>query len=278
MPDSSMTSHDGSESCFAFPDSRTALTFFNSDLTDSVLASDEGFVSDDDDPDDESSIPSAYLAAFPVERPLSPLPESRNTSTLSMSSELDSSSQHGLSESDSDIDKPGTPVTSPDHGCLSSDSSGSSSESDDDSDILAPPRRHSQEGDSPDEPPRTSSIVSPTQNFNPETASEPYWDLPSYHVHQLDWKHPVHADRLRERSEQHDSEIKALFWDTNHIFGPTDTSGSPRYRKELRDWRRSRREYIMTRPSAQKQAQDERYLLALSDLIDKRDRFFSKKR
>lgn len=277
MPDSNMTSHDGSESCFAFPDPRTALTFFNSDLTDSVLASDEGFVSDDDDPDDESSIPSAYLTTFPVERLLSPLPESRSTSTLSMSSELDSSSQHGLSESDSDIEKPGTPVTSPDHGCLSSDSSGSSSESDDDSDILAPPRRHSHEGDSPDEPPRSSTMVSPTQNFKPETASESDWDLPSYHVHQLDWKHPAHAGRLRERSEQHDMEIKALFWDTNHTLSSTGTPGSPRYRKELRGWRRSRREYIMNKPSAQKQAQDQRYLLALSDLIDKRDIFFSKK-
>ncbi|PNP84420.1 hypothetical protein FNYG_02049 [Fusarium nygamai] len=187
MPDSNMTSHDGSESCFAFPDPLTALTFFNSDLTDSVLASDEGFISDDDDPDDESSIPSAYLTAFPVERLLSPLPESRSTGTLSMSPELDSSSQHGLSESDSDIDKPGTPVTSPEHGCLPSDSSGSSSESDEDSDILAPPRRHSQEGNSPDEPPRTSTIVSPTQNFKTETASEPDSDLPSYHVHQLHW-------------------------------------------------------------------------------------------
>ncbi|KAF5618215.1 uncharacterized protein FTJAE_12315 [Fusarium tjaetaba] len=278
MSNSNMASHDSSESCFAFPDPLTALTFFNSDLTDSVLASDEGFISDDDDPDDESSIPSAYLTAFPVERLLSPLSESRSTGTLSMSPELDSSSQHGLSESDSDIDKPGTPVTPPDHGRLPSDSSGSSSESDDGSDILAPPRLHSQEGNSPDEPPRTSRILSPTQNFKKETVSEPDSNLPSYHVHQLDWKNPVHAGRLRERSEQHDREIKALFWDTKHILRPMDTPVSPRYRKELRDWRRSRREYIMNKPSAQKQARDQRYLLALSDLIDKRDSFFSKKR
>ncbi|KAF5546683.1 hypothetical protein FPHYL_10428 [Fusarium phyllophilum] len=278
MPDSDMTSHDGSESCFAFPDPLTALTFFNSDLTDSVLPSDEGFISDDDDTDDESSVPSAYLTTFPVERLLSPLPESRSTSTLSMSPELNSSSQHGLSESDSDIDKPGTPVTSPDHGCLSSGSSGSSSESDDDSDILAPPRRLFQEGNSPNEPPRTSTIVSPTQKLNTETASEPDSDLPSYHVHQLDWKHPVHAGRLRERSEQHDREIKALFWDANHIFRPTDIPGSSRYRKELRDWRRSRREYIMNKPSAQKRAHDQRYLLALSNFIERRNSFFGKKR
>ncbi|KAF5696762.1 hypothetical protein FMUND_15605 [Fusarium mundagurra] len=273
-----MTCHDGSESCFAFPDPLTALTFFNSDLTDSVLASDEGFISDDDDSDDESSIPSAYSTAFPVERLLSPLPESRSTSALSMSPELDSCSLHGLNESDSDIDKPETPVTSPDHDCLSSDSSGSSSESDDDSGILAPPRRDSQEGNSPDEPSRTSTIVSPTHIFNTETASEPDSYLPSYHVHQLDWKHPVHACRLRGRSDQHDKEIKALFWDTNHIFRPTDTPGSPQYRKELRDWRRSRREYIMNKPSAQKQARDQRHLLALSDLIKKRNSFFGKKR
>ncbi|KAI1030445.1 hypothetical protein LB503_012214 [Fusarium chuoi] len=277
MPDSNMTSHDGSESCFAFPDSLTALAFFNSDLTDSVLPSDEGFISDDDDSDDEFSVPSAYLTKFPVERLLSPLPKSRSTSTLSMSPELDSSSQHGLSESDPDIDKTGTPVTSPDHDCLSSGSSSSSSESDDDSDILAPLRRRSQEGNSPDERPRTSTIVSPTRKLNTEMLSEPDSDLPSYHVHQLDWKHPVHAGRLRERSEQHDREIKTLFWDTNDIFRPTDIPGSSQYRKELRDWRGSRREYIMNKPTAQKQAQDQRHLLALSDLIEKRNRLFCKK-
>ncbi|RBA15082.1 hypothetical protein FPRO05_12922 [Fusarium proliferatum] len=278
MPDSNMTSHDGSESCFAFPDPLIALTFFNGDLTDSVLPSDEGFISDDDDSDDELSVPSTYLTTFPVEQLLSPLHESRSTSILSMSSELDSSSQNGLSDSNPDIDKTRTPVTSPDHDCLSSGSSSSSSESDDDSDILAPPRRRSQEGNSPDEPPRTSTIVSPTQKLNTETLCESDSDLPSYHVHQLDWKHPVHAGRLRERGEQHDREIKALFWDTNHIFRPTDVPGSSRYRKELRDWRRSRREYIMNKPTAQKQAQDQQHLLALSYLIEKRNRFFGKKR
>ncbi|KAF4499023.1 hypothetical protein FAGAP_4799 [Fusarium agapanthi] len=278
MPDSNMTSHDGSESCFAFPDPLTALTFFNSDLTDSVLASDEGFISDDDDPDDESSVPSAYLTTFPVERLLSPLPESRSTSTLSMSPELSSSSQHDLSERDPDIDKTGTPVTPPDHDCLSSGSSSSSSESNDDSDILAPPPRRFQEGNSPNESPRASTIVSPTQELNKETSSEPDSDLPSYHVHQLDWKHPVHAGTLRARSEQHDMEIKALIWDTKHIFGPTDIPGSSRYRKELMDWRRSRREYVMNKPTTQKQAQDQRLILALSDLIEKRNRFFGKKR
>ncbi|QGI63415.1 hypothetical protein CEK26_007366 [Fusarium fujikuroi] len=273
-----MTSHDGSESCFAFPDPLIALTFFNSDLTDSVLPSDEGFISDDDDSDDEFSVPSTYLTTFPVEQLLSPLHESRSTSMLSMNSELDISSQNGLSDSNPDIDKTRTPVTSPDHDFLSSGSSSSNSESGDDSDILAPPRRRSQEGNSPDEPPRTSTIVSPTQKLNTETPCESDSDLPSYHVHQLDWKHPVHAGRLRERGEQHDREIKALFWDTNHIFRPTDVPGSSRYRKELRDWRRSRREYIMNKPTAQKQAQDQRHLLALSYLIEKRKRFFGKKR
>ncbi|CVK86715.1 uncharacterized protein FMAN_06016 [Fusarium mangiferae] len=279
MPDSNMTSHDGSETCFAFPDPLIALTFFNSDLTDSVLPSDEGLISDDDDSDDEFSVPSAYLTTFPVEQLLSPLHESRSISMLSMGSELDSSSQNGLSDSNSDIDKTGTPVTSPDHDCLSSGSSSCSSESDDDSDVLVPRRRRrSQEGNSPDEPPRTSTIVSPTQKLNTETPCESDSDLPSYHVHQLDWKHPVHAGRLRERSEQHDREIKVLFWDTNHIFRPTDIPGSSRYRKELRDWRRSRREYTMNKPTAQEQAHDQRHLLALSNLIKKRNRFLGKKR
>ncbi|KAF5618046.1 hypothetical protein F52700_12394 [Fusarium sp. NRRL 52700] len=278
MPDSNMTSHDGSESCFAFPDPLVALAFFNSDLTDSVLASDEGFISDDDDPDDEHSVPSACLTTFPVERLLSPLPESRSTSTLSMSPELNSGSQHNISESDSDIDKTGTPLTSPDHNSLSSGSSSSGSETDDSSDTLTPPRICFRGGNSPYEPPRTSAIVSPTQQLDTETSSDPDLDLPWYHVHQLDWKHPVHAGKLRERSEQHNREIKALFWDTIHVFRPTDIPGSSRYREELRDWRKSRREYIMNKPSAQKQAQDQRFLLALSDIIEKRNRFFGKKR
>ncbi|KAF4957332.1 hypothetical protein FGADI_3236 [Fusarium gaditjirri] len=272
-----MTSHDGSASCFAFPDPLTALTFFNSDLTDSVLLSDEGFVSDDDGSDIEFSVPFAYLTAFPVQRFLSPLPESRSTSTPSMSPEPISSPKYGLSESDPDIGNTETPIKYPDHDCLSSGSSDSSSESDDDSDILASSRRCFQEGNSANKPLGTQTIVSPTPRLNTETFSEPDSDLPSYHVHQLDWKHPVHAGKLRERSEQHNREIKALFWDTNHVFIPRDIPGSSRYRTELKDWRRLRREYIMNKPTAQQQARSQQLLLALSDLIKKRNNFFGKR-
>ncbi|KAI7766245.1 hypothetical protein LZL87_001358 [Fusarium oxysporum] len=276
MPDSIMTSHDGSASCLAFPDPLTALTFFNSDLTDSVLLSDEGFISDDDGPDDEFSVPLAYLTTFPVKRLLSPLPESRSTSTSLMSPEPNSSSQCGLSESDPDSDKTETPMKYPDNDCLSSGTSSSSSESDD-SDILASPRRRFQEGNSPNKQLRTQTTVPPTPRLNTETFSEPDSDLPLYHVHQLDWKHPVHAGRLRKHSEQHNKEIKALFWDTNHIFRPADIPGSSRYRTELKDWRRLRREYIMNKPTAQQQARNQRLLLALSDLIKKRKSFFDKR-
>ncbi|KAL5609303.1 hypothetical protein FOVSG1_003984 [Fusarium oxysporum f. sp. vasinfectum] len=272
-----MTSHDGSASCFAFPDPLTALTFFNSDLTDSVLLSDEGFISDDDDPDDEFSVPLTYLTTFPVERFLSPLPESRSTSTSSMSPEPNCSSQYGLSESDPDIGNTETQMKYPDHDCLSSGSSSSSSESDDDSDILASSRRCFQEGNSPNKPLRTHTIVSPTPRLNTETFSEPDSDLPSYHVHQLDWNHPVHVGKLRKRSDQHNREIKALVWDTYHIFRPTDIPGSSRYRTELKDWRRLRREYIMNKPTARQQARSQRLLLALSDLIKKRNSFFGKR-
>jgi hypothetical protein len=277
MPNSDMASHDGPTTCFAFHDPLTALTFFNSDLTDSVLLSDEGFIEDDDGRDDEFSVPSTFSAIFPVEPLLLPLPESRSTSTAATSPGPSSSSQYGLSESDPDIDETETPIQYPDNDCLSSGSSSASSESDDDAGILTSLPRRFQDRNSPNKPLRILTIVSPTPRLDTETSSEPGPDLPSYHVHQLDWTHPVHAGELRKRSEQHDREIKALFWDTNHIFRPTDVPGSSQYRTELKDWRRMRREYIMNKPTAQQQAQSQRLLQTLSDLIKKRNRFFDKR-
>ncbi|KAF9770003.1 hypothetical protein IL306_012512, partial [Fusarium sp. DS 682] len=277
MSNSDVPSHDGSTTCFAFPDHITALTFFDSDLTDSVLLSDECSIRNDGESDDEFPVPSSYLIMFPVEPLLSPLPESKSTSTASKSPEASGSSQNGQPDRDTDSDESDPPIQHPDSDSSPPGSLSSGPDSDDNVCILACSPSPLQDRNRSNKPLKTQTIVPSTSKPKTEPFYEPESDLPTYHVHQLDWKHPVDARELRERSEQHNQEIKALFWDMNHIFRPTDVLGSAYYRKELREWRRLRGEYIMNEPTPQQQAQSEQLLLTLTDIVKKRNRFFRKR-
>ncbi|KAI6748306.1 hypothetical protein HG530_015586 [Fusarium avenaceum] len=135
MSDIPTADADGLSSSFYFQDPSAALTFFNNDLTERAVQSDEGFVVDHSEAVDESMIPSSYITTFQVQ-PLSPLIESDNTGKVTASSQRPSGSNIGDYGEDSSSEQTLSPSTPKDSETSSSPNSPvmytSSAESDSD--------------------------------------------------------------------------------------------------------------------------------------------------
>ncbi|KAF4456575.1 hypothetical protein F53441_1319 [Fusarium austroafricanum] len=278
MSSTSIASNDSSASWFSFPDPLTALTCFNNDLTESTLPSDEAFITDDEGSDDESSIPSSCLATFPVKGfPLLYESESQSSSASSPDAQHNSSSADGVHNSDPTREEtlPPTQVPKSQLSCPTLSGSSSSSDSDSDDSLLSLPASHSHDHSNSQESPQLETVAPARYEI---FATELDSNLPSYHVHQIDWKHPVFAWELADRSELHNQEIKALDWDTNHTFISPHASGTTEYNTELAEWRMLRRRYIMNKPTAQQKTQSHRLLGQVAEILKRRKRCYKKRK
>ncbi|KAF4965298.1 hypothetical protein FSARC_6880 [Fusarium sarcochroum] len=261
MSNITTTPDDGPMASFFFPDSQTALMFFNNDLTVSTLPSDEGYIADEYHDDDDSTVPSSYLTTFPVEAPrLSSRCEDDNTA--SSSTWRDSPSEKEIyysidTISEGTSSRPSTPS-------MRCSSIGSDSSSPGIDDNVSPMSLSSDSFNAPNTEVRASS-----GHELSVTEPDPY--LPGYYVHQLNWNCPVNTCELSKRSKQHNREIKTLDWDTRYPFRSSNTTDSEVYKTNLAEWRALRQKAIYHEPSDQQRARDSRLLSSIARIQEKRD-------
>ncbi|KAM0348374.1 hypothetical protein ACHAPU_004344 [Fusarium lateritium] len=258
MPSKSTAHVDESTSSFYFSDPCAALSFFNNDLTESVIWSDLGYVSDYNESYDEPPIPPGYLTNFQVQLP-SPLVESDNSSAMSSSSHSSNNGVYNRKLSNDETFPPSTTdsqCSDPDSDSLGSDGTNNGKQNN----IT---KAHVQTR-------QKTPSVSPKVT---KVANEKAPNLPSYHVHQLCWKKPVNTRQLAKRSKQHRREVGALWWDTyftTFASGSSQARGNAQYREELKDYRRERRNGIETEPTDQQCASNRKLLKRVKEIEDAR--------
>ncbi|KAF5677198.1 hypothetical protein FHETE_1710 [Fusarium heterosporum] len=258
MAGTSTTHVDESISSFYFLDPCVALSFFNNDLTVSVIWSDLGFVSDYNESYEEPSIPPGYLRSFQVQPPL-PVIESGNSTTISSSSQGTGSSNNGVCHRklfNEEIFPPS--ITNSQCWSPHSDSLGSDGDNDGKQNKIT--KIHVQTRQ------KTPSVSRFKTNPSPrvtKVAVRRAPNLPSYHVHQL----------VAKRSEELKREVEAIWWDTHFTTfasGSSQARGSARYREELKDYRMVRRNAIENGPTARQRASIKKLIGRVREIEDAR--------
>jgi hypothetical protein len=279
MSDIPTAAADELSSSFYFPDPSTALTFFNNDLTELALQSDEGFVVDGSEAVDESAIPSSYMMTFQVQ-PLSSLIESDNTGEAMASSQSSSGSNNGGYNEDSSSEEIPSPSTPKDSETSSSPNSPviyNSSSYDSDSDgndsqetrphLLIHHYRHRR---------NMSKLKAEVSIKRAKFAAELTPNFPSYHVYQLNG--PMHARQLVKGREQYRKELRAFHWDTTDLFKSSKAPSSAQYKTELAEYRRLRWKYINNEPTSQQRRHSQRLLERLAQIKKSRKEVARKRR
>ncbi|KAM0195560.1 hypothetical protein ACHAPA_007410 [Fusarium lateritium] len=278
MSDIPIADTDELSCSFYFPDPSAALTFFNNDVTERALQSDEGFVMDDSKAADMSTIPSSYMTSFQVQ-PLSPLIESDNTGEATASSQRSSGSNNGGYNGESKSEEPPSPSTPKNSKTSSSPNSPIVHSNNDDSD--------SDHNDSQETRPHLfinryrhggnmSNLKAEASIKRAKVAVELTPNLPSYHVYQLNG--PAHALQLVKGREQYKQELRAFQWDTTSLFKPSNAPGSVQYKTELAEFRKLRRAYISNEPTAQQRRHSQQLLARLAEIKQSRKEATRKRR
>jgi hypothetical protein len=266
MSDITTADTDELSSSFYFPDPSTALTFFNNDLTELALQSDEGFIVNGSEAVDESAILSSCMTTFQVQ-PLSPLIESDNTGEAMANSQSSSGSNDGGYDEDSSSEETPSPSTPKDSETSSSPNSpviynsGDDSDSDDNnsqetrSNLFIRHYRHRQ---------NMAKLKAEASIKRAKVAVELTPNLPSYHVYQLN--SPMHVHQLIKDREQYRQELKAIHWDTANLFRSLLAPDSTQHKTELAEYRRLRWRYISNEPTSQQRRHSQQLLERLAQI------------
>ncbi|KAH7245948.1 hypothetical protein BKA59DRAFT_455006 [Fusarium tricinctum] len=274
------TDADELSSSFYFPDPLTALTFFNDDLTERAVQSDEGFVVDHNEAIDESTIPSSYITTFQVQ-PFSPLIESDNTDEATSTSQRSSGSNIGDFGEDSSSEQTLSPSTPKDSKTSSSPnspviySSSADSDSDDNDSQETRPNlfiHHYRHKRNMSKLKAEASI----KHVKAKVAVELTPNLPSYHVYQLSG--PLHARQLVKCREQYRQELRAFRWNAVNLFRSSEVPGSADYKAELAEYRRLRWRYISNEPTPQQRRHSQQLHKRLAQIKKSREEVARKRR
>ncbi|WZH46438.1 uncharacterized protein QYS62_007516 [Fusarium acuminatum] len=234
------TDADELSSSFYFPDPLTALTFFNDDLTERAVQSDEGFVVDHNEAIDESTIPSSYITTFQVQ-PFSPLIESDNTDEATSTSQRSSGSNIGDFGEDSSSEQTLSPSTPKD----------------------------SKTSSSPNSPVIYSSSADSDSDDNDSQETRPNLFIHHY-------RHKRNMSKLKaEASIKH---LRAFRWNAVNLFRSSEVPGSADYKAELAEYRRLRWRYISNEPTPQQRRHSQQLHKRLAQIKKSREEVARKRR
>ncbi|KAJ4254996.1 hypothetical protein NW762_009798 [Fusarium torreyae] len=271
MSNIATTTADGSTSFVFLPDSHTALASFNNDLTLSTLLSDESYITDDaneeeDDENDDATIPSSYLTTFPVETPrLSSV--RKDDSRVSPSTYRNSPSVNEIYNTypfDNTPFQPSTPTIR-----CSSMESGSSNSISEQRQGFSSNVPYGRPSNTPKPEMRRSSVYEILVN-------EPHSYFWGCYAHQLNRNCPVNTFEPAKRGEQDDCEMKTLGWGTSQPSSLSHTTGREKDKIEWMEWPGMRQKHIDNEPTNQQRASDLQLLSDIARIREKHKKFIEK--
>ncbi|KAJ4326879.1 hypothetical protein N0V84_002705 [Fusarium piperis] len=259
MESNSISNNDEPLASIVFPGPYAATFYYNNDLAegpDYLLSSDGGYLTDESDAFEEEPTPASYMSEFPAV-------EGTSWSALSPSStpSLTSSMQTQISSGDRE--------QSPNDQLENSEPQfthvGSAS----------PQVEVDADGYVPFGGPSEGVVDNGTDQTFGASEAQPLTEqrFPAHFVNFVDWQNPVSFEEFAKLSPQHKSEIRAIQWDSQNWFNTIFKRGTPKYEKELAEWRAARLRHISGVPMAQNQADEVGYVMfRVSEIAAARER------